>query len=359
MKAAIALSLYEMALKCGYETIISRPVFIRRLMRLCAKKHPGGTHIAKRAKDDTIFCSHLALLPTDALDRSVHTRGSNLRTALRTSAISKIATYYRLNMVGITPSQVRALVKLLQEDQRYIFPYAPPRAPGAAALDGESPDVTHPPHTFISTLPFHAPAISDLIHEGWWMSPKATGFKHFKELKSNRADRPEDTMGRIYSQTNCDEQACGVRRLGRDERAKVHAAQLLTEPRARARASLWSVGTSVSDASACGSRLFRKLTEVGARPTPPEVVDLHTRPPERRPVRSQNTLSGGAAPASASAADAHEREPFSPALLMRASSALATLRLVPEWRRRLHLRQPHARKKSTLATSTPRPRQGI
>ncbi|KAJ7796438.1 hypothetical protein B0H14DRAFT_3494840 [Mycena olivaceomarginata] len=50
------------------------------------------------------------------------------------------------------------------------------------------------PKNFIATLPFHAPAIVDVLHEGWWTGPKSLGVLHVKELKSNRADRPSEVV---------------------------------------------------------------------------------------------------------------------------------------------------------------------
>ncbi|KAJ7094932.1 hypothetical protein C8R44DRAFT_381361 [Mycena epipterygia] len=45
---------------------------------------------------------------------------------------------------------------------------------------------------FLINSPFHAPAIIDLIHETWWSSPKALGFKYVSMLKSHRKDRPSE-----------------------------------------------------------------------------------------------------------------------------------------------------------------------
>jgi hypothetical protein len=64
----------------------------------------------------------------------------NVRTALRNSAISKVATHYELNKPGTTPSQVRSIVKQLLDQQRYILPYA--QAPTPRAATSANPDAT-------------------------------------------------------------------------------------------------------------------------------------------------------------------------------------------------------------------------
>ncbi|KAJ6610980.1 hypothetical protein B0H10DRAFT_1953464 [Mycena sp. CBHHK59/15] len=51
-----------------------------------------------------------------------------------------------------------------------------------------------PKKVFNVQTPFLAPAIVDLIHETWWSSSKALGFKYAKKLKSHRADRPEEVV---------------------------------------------------------------------------------------------------------------------------------------------------------------------
>ncbi|KAF7336357.1 hypothetical protein MVEN_02184200 [Mycena venus] len=220
-KLAIDLHLYEIAFKAGYEGSVSRPLSSRRIVRKSAKKHPDGLHIGERARRDIVFCAHLVPI--------IFTRGGNVRTALRNSAISKVATHYELNKPGITPSQVRFIVKQLLDQQRYILPYAPapaPRSatsidPDAALADATSavtnsvtPDDTSPNpqdsagtknaqkpanvpkiiKNFITTLPFHAPAIVDVIHDVWWSNAKSLGFKHVKELKSHRIDRPAEVV---------------------------------------------------------------------------------------------------------------------------------------------------------------------
>jgi hypothetical protein len=45
--------------------------------------------------------------------------------------------------------------------------------------------------TFLETLPFHAPALVDLIREGWWANPKALGVT---KLESHRIDRPTEVV---------------------------------------------------------------------------------------------------------------------------------------------------------------------
>ncbi|KAJ7731727.1 hypothetical protein B0H16DRAFT_199164 [Mycena metata] len=191
-KDAIALSLYELGFKRGYETMVSRPAFVRRLMRICAKKHPQGSHVERRAKEDTTFCGRLAPI--------ICTRGSNVRTMLRSSALSKVATHYELTKPGNTASRVRALVKQLLADQQFILPYAPAtaRAPPDPVNVGEGDVVavseSGPEKSFIVALPFHAPAIVDLIHECWWSGSKSLGFTYIKKLKSYHPDRPNEVV---------------------------------------------------------------------------------------------------------------------------------------------------------------------
>ncbi|KAJ7021825.1 hypothetical protein C8F04DRAFT_1139779 [Mycena alexandri] len=194
VKAAIKRSLYEIAFKEGYTDIAARGAYARRLLRLCAKKDDRGWDIDRRAKADTKFCAQLAPL--------ICARGGNLRTVLRNSAMSKVATHYGLNKPGISPSQIRSIVKQLKENQRFIFPYsaAPVVRPESseASLPRTEPEpdsvASKPVLTFINDSPFHAPAIVDIIHDGWWNTPKAFGFKHIDELKSNRADRPQEIV---------------------------------------------------------------------------------------------------------------------------------------------------------------------
>ncbi|KAF8187673.1 hypothetical protein K438DRAFT_2150852 [Mycena galopus ATCC 62051] len=171
-RSAINLHLYEIGFKAGYESTVSRPAVVRKLMRLSAKKHPRGSHVAFRAKEDLVFCGHLASI--------------------------------ELNKPGITPTQVCAIVKQLIADQRYIFPYASPRVSdddaNTNAADGASDIVTvKDAHkgvkkNFATTLPFHAPIFVEVIHEIWWINSKALGFKHVKDLNSNRIDRPAEVV---------------------------------------------------------------------------------------------------------------------------------------------------------------------
>ncbi|KAF7353180.1 hypothetical protein MSAN_01505600 [Mycena sanguinolenta] len=206
IKAAIQLHLCDIAFKAGYESTVSRPAIVRRLMRLSAKKQPNGLHIEDRAKRDLAFCGYLAPL--------ILTRGSNMRSGLRTSAISKVATHYELNKPGTTPSQVRSIVRQLLDQQRYIFPYAPTPTPRAGTSADAVLDSTDLPSmaadetdnaiganatkkgikSFVLGLPFHAPAIVDVIHEAWWSGGKALGSKYIDKLRSNRADRPEELV---------------------------------------------------------------------------------------------------------------------------------------------------------------------
>jgi hypothetical protein len=147
------------------------------------------------------------------------TRGTSFRSTLRTIAASKVAGYYELNKPGITPSQIRAIVKQLLDNQQFILPYSEtaPHTAAATEASGATPvdeitgkkdkapkvilfpftpsrTVEMSPQNFIATLPFHAPAIVDVLHEGWWTGPKSLGVLHVKELKSNRADRPSEVV---------------------------------------------------------------------------------------------------------------------------------------------------------------------
>ncbi|KAJ6459577.1 hypothetical protein C8R45DRAFT_1221320 [Mycena sanguinolenta] len=154
--------------------------------------------------NDLVFCSHLAPI--------ILTRGGNMRTGLRNSAISKVATHYELNKPGTTPSQVRSIVKQLLDQQRYILPYAPTPAPRAgtsteaiididvtpadvdATATGSAKATSKGIKNFLTDSPFHAPAIVDVIHDTWWNTRKALGFKHAEKLRSNRADRPQEIV---------------------------------------------------------------------------------------------------------------------------------------------------------------------
>ncbi|KAJ6449865.1 hypothetical protein C8R45DRAFT_1114423 [Mycena sanguinolenta] len=194
VKAAIKRSLYEIAFKDGYCDIAVRGVYARRLLRLCAKQDDHGAAVEKRAKADTKFCTLLAPL--------ICARGGNLRTGLRNSAMSKVATHYGLNKPGISPSHIRSIVKQLKENQRFIFPYSAPPIPAppvprpepGVAIDSITSNLPKVVLTFINDSPFHAPAIIDIIHDGWWSTPKSFGFKNIDKLISNRADRPEEIV---------------------------------------------------------------------------------------------------------------------------------------------------------------------
>ncbi|KAJ7821263.1 hypothetical protein B0H14DRAFT_2831731 [Mycena olivaceomarginata] len=209
-RLVIDLHLYEIAFKAGYEGT-------------SAKKTARWIAHRRARRRDLGFCAHLAPIVSSRA-------GGNVRTALRNSAISKVATHYELNKPGTTPSQVRSIVKQLLDQQRYILPYA--QAPTPRAATSANPDATlagprqadptsvtpentspNPQDTstnpqdnagaknmqkptnaakvnksFITTLPFHAPAIIDMIHDVWWSTAKALGFKHVKDLISHRID---------------------------------------------------------------------------------------------------------------------------------------------------------------------------
>ncbi|KAJ7831508.1 hypothetical protein B0H14DRAFT_3713338 [Mycena olivaceomarginata] len=180
--------------QAGYEPTISRAAVARRVLRISAKKDPRGSHIQTRAKNDVTFCARLAPL--------ILARGTNFRSTIRTIAASKVAGCYELNKPGITPSQIRAIVKQLIDNQRFILPYgdttpraaAANEAAGMTPADGTATAKDKSPKSFVTTLPFHAPAIVDVLHEGWWTGPKSLGVIHVKELISNRADRPTEVV---------------------------------------------------------------------------------------------------------------------------------------------------------------------
>ncbi|KAJ7835275.1 hypothetical protein B0H14DRAFT_3707144 [Mycena olivaceomarginata] len=206
LKNCIERSHYDLAYKNSYESNASRPGYISKLVRRVAKKDPDGSHIEKCAKKDMKFCGRLALI--------VCPRGGNVRSDLRKGAVSKVATLYELNKPGITPSQIRQIVKQLIEDQHYIFPYAAPApvhqsepAGGNGSETGTAPQPADHPgstldngagpkpakivvrKTFITSLPFHAPGVIELVRERWWSTAKSLGFKHLKDLESHQKDR--------------------------------------------------------------------------------------------------------------------------------------------------------------------------
>ncbi|KAF7377237.1 hypothetical protein MSAN_00144000 [Mycena sanguinolenta] len=47
---------------------------------------------------------------------------------------------------------------------------------------------------FMLDLPFHVPAIVDVIHEAWWNNGKALGFKYAHKLQSHRADCTDEVV---------------------------------------------------------------------------------------------------------------------------------------------------------------------
>ncbi|KAJ6553378.1 hypothetical protein B0H19DRAFT_1072830 [Mycena capillaripes] len=147
IKGAIHLHVYEISFKIGTRGRARRSTTMDLTLR-------GALKLT------LYFCGHLAPI--------IFVRGGNLRSALRNSAISKVATHYELNKPGTTPQQVRAIVKQLLSEQRYIFPYAAapdPRAAtstntNAAAADG-SPSVA------TSVVPDHA-STTRVIREDLW-----------------------------------------------------------------------------------------------------------------------------------------------------------------------------------------------
>ncbi|KAJ6611348.1 hypothetical protein B0H10DRAFT_2224120 [Mycena sp. CBHHK59/15] len=190
VKGSFNRSLHELAFKDGYPPV-PHALFSQRLIRLTAKKVPGAEHIGRHAKKDLEFCQCFAPI--------ICARGGNVRTTIRTSAISKVATHYELNKPGITQSQIRSIVKQLMKKQQYIMLYGPPpiddppAAGSVADVADDAAEVKKTPKNlkaFIMDKPFHAPAITDIINEVWWSNSKVFGFQHLKKLKSHWEDRP-------------------------------------------------------------------------------------------------------------------------------------------------------------------------
>ncbi|KAJ7863638.1 hypothetical protein B0H14DRAFT_2574814 [Mycena olivaceomarginata] len=142
------------------------------------------------------------LLDSRSVCARILARGTNFRSTIRTITASKVAGCYELNKPGITPSQIRAIVKQLIDNQRFILPYgdttpraaAADEAAGMTPADGTATTKDKSPKSFVTTLPFHAPTIVDVLHEGWWTGPKSLGVIHVKELISNCADRPTEVV---------------------------------------------------------------------------------------------------------------------------------------------------------------------
>ncbi|KAJ6615498.1 hypothetical protein B0H10DRAFT_1949863 [Mycena sp. CBHHK59/15] len=126
-------------------------------------------------------------------------RATNLRAEVWKSAIAKVPMHYKLTKLGITPSQVRAIIKILLANQQYIFPFKPQVSghrvvpPGVQAAD--EINVTSPyikRQSFKLNAPFLAPAIADIIHDIYFSSAKSFGYKHAADMVSSRADRPRE-----------------------------------------------------------------------------------------------------------------------------------------------------------------------
>ncbi|KAJ7775248.1 hypothetical protein B0H14DRAFT_3588302 [Mycena olivaceomarginata] len=182
LKNCIERSLYDLAYKNSYESNASRPGYISKLVRRVAKKDPDGSHIEKRAKKDMKFCGRLALI--------VCPRGGNVRSDLRKGAVSKVATLYELNKPGITPSQIRQIVKQLIEDQHYIFPYQSEPAGGNGSETGTAPQpADHPGSTLDNGA---GPKPAKLVVRK--STAKSLGFKHLKDLESHQKDRPNEVV---------------------------------------------------------------------------------------------------------------------------------------------------------------------
>ncbi|KAJ6626195.1 hypothetical protein B0H10DRAFT_2429994 [Mycena sp. CBHHK59/15] len=199
IKGAMELSLYDLAFTDAYQPMASRSLFAQKLLREAAKgKGADGDPINKRAKRDLSFCRSLAPL-VSALRvsvskltmRQICARTGNVRTDIRKSAISKVAAHYELNKAGTTPSQVRAIVKLLMKEQHYIFPYKPQELRPPNDVTTVTPNADTPAKAikaFKTNAPFLAPIIPDIIHEIWFSTPKSFGFKHGADMKSSIAD---------------------------------------------------------------------------------------------------------------------------------------------------------------------------
>ncbi|KAF8201927.1 hypothetical protein K438DRAFT_2103329 [Mycena galopus ATCC 62051] len=192
LKATFDYTAYQMAFKTGYDSGTSRTMFAAHLIRICAQKiRPQAKDIGKRAKKDKTFCARLAPLVYESL---ILFSLTELHCGYAPTAISKVATHYELNKAGVTPSHVKAIVKLLLAHNSFIFPYTAP--PAATAQDSAVANVndTLVDDTFDIKSPFLAPAIIDIIHEAWWNNRKVLGFAHVKELKSNQIDLPAEVV---------------------------------------------------------------------------------------------------------------------------------------------------------------------
>ncbi|KAJ7253653.1 hypothetical protein C8J57DRAFT_1473922 [Mycena rebaudengoi] len=176
-----------------------------RLIRKAAKKiGTGATPIGKRAKHDLDFCASLASL--------ILTRASNLRADIKNSATSRVAVHYEFNKTGTTDKDIRKITRLLLANQQYIFPYreapAASKAVVTAAANTDEVDTADnddttaaapstpekPIKLFKLDLPFHAPAISDVIHDVFFRSGKSLGHKYLDRIVSTRTDRPREKV---------------------------------------------------------------------------------------------------------------------------------------------------------------------
>ncbi|KAJ7221207.1 hypothetical protein C8J57DRAFT_1482478 [Mycena rebaudengoi] len=205
LKESMEGALCNLIFDDSYPTIESRPKFCQTLIRKAAKKiGTGATPIGKRAKHDLDFCASLASL--------ILTRASNLRADIKNSATSRVAVHYEFNKTGTTDKDIRKITRLLLANQQYIFPYreapAASKAVVTAAANTDEVDTADnddttaaapstpekPIKLFKLDLPFHAPAISDVIHDVFFRSGKSLGHKYLDRIVSTRTDRPREKV---------------------------------------------------------------------------------------------------------------------------------------------------------------------
>ncbi|KAJ7713405.1 hypothetical protein B0H14DRAFT_2644819, partial [Mycena olivaceomarginata] len=150
----------------------------------------------------------------------IFARLSKLRNDVRNSSIQKVGAHYKLiKSSELSHSHIRAKVRALHADHKYIFPYNPahpfdpplppapaPPAPNGRVVpahDGEAmpatPVMRDRDDTKVFPLlqnnsPFLAPAFADVIHDVWFSGPKANGFKpdYIKAMVSHDPNRPNE-----------------------------------------------------------------------------------------------------------------------------------------------------------------------
>jgi hypothetical protein len=161
----------------------------------------------------------------------IFARLSKLRNDVRNSSIQKVGAHYKLiKSPELSHSHIRAKVRALHADHKYIFPYNPahpfdpppppapaPLAPNGEVVNGEAMPATpvmrdrddtkvfaclfsfryHRTYNmqyFKLNSPFLAPAFADVIHDVWFSGPKANGFKpdYIKAMVSHDPNRPNE-----------------------------------------------------------------------------------------------------------------------------------------------------------------------